>query len=257
MFQHIFFSLSTDIKETIKLPEGTIKRVTDSIAAVEKLGVKPTQLKDNSLYWMTRDLVEVFKTNSREDVCRVFGEHNSLIPWLYKLMSQSSKSPSSENVEEMTPQIFHNLVGRLNVIDIPPHCWTPGYFVERMEHFYEVMRGRESEGSVFMAGTLTPEQAGAVIRMLDFLDPEDHRLEVPLGHDHLTDEYHWCSKCGAVHFDDLETRIKNCPNRPCELEDIIEQLDDAYLCESCREVVYIEEKEEHERSCQPLSPGQK
>ena len=100
---------------------------------------------------------------------------------------------------------------------MPPERWTDDYFRDRMEHLYEVMRGRESEGVTFDAKPLTEKQAASIIRIFDqFLDPCDLRLDVPNGRDYLASSsdggYDWCEKCGPMVWDDVgDCRKRGCP----------------------------------------------
>ena len=65
---------------------------------------------------------------------------------------------------------------------------------------------------------LAPKQAGNVIRLFEqYLDPDDLRLDVPVGHDALYSSsdggYDWCSTHGPIHGDDLPAHSR----KRCEL----------------------------------------
>ena len=88
-----------------------------------------------------------------------------------------------------------------------------------MEHLYEVMRGRKSEGVTFGEKALTTKQAAAVINIFSpYLDHDDRRLDVPNGYDYLASSYDggydWCEKCGAMRPEDADAcRKRKCPIR--------------------------------------------
>jgi hypothetical protein len=88
-----------------------------------------------------------------------------------------------------------------------------------MEHLYEVMRGRESNGVTFDVKPLTEKQAAQVINLFsEFLDPDDLRLNVPDGRDYLASSadggYEWCDKCfKPIAEDDTSCRRRKCPLR--------------------------------------------
>ena len=92
--------------------------------------------------------------------------------------------------------------------------------MEKMNHLYEVMRGRPDDGVSFDETPLTERQAAQVINIFStYLDEHDMRLDVPRGHDYLASSYDggydWCEKCGcAVHPDDIGScEKKKCPLR--------------------------------------------
>ena len=122
-------------------------------------------------------------------------------------------------------------------IKVPYWRWTAEHYHDRMEHAYEVMRGRSSEGEHFDQEPLRVRQANAVIRVFSrWMDEHDVRLEVPNGHDELkrSDDggYSWCENCGAI--DEWEVRseaarcerAKDCPLRRLFADDEFEE-DDA------------------------------
>lgn len=125
-------------------------------------------------------------------------------------------APNETLTVEDARSFWHALESR---IDVPAQRWTSDYYQERMEHLYEVMRGRPSEGVTFGTKALTPKQAAEVVVLFsEFLDDHDIRLDVPLGHDGLRSSadggYVWCEKCGAITDDDVEAcRKRKCPIR--------------------------------------------
>lgn len=125
-----------------------------------------------------------------------------------------------------TPEEAAELWHATDLEQVPMELWDEDYERETMERMYEVLRGR-GDGQYGIRGRkLTEEQAGAVVWlvevMLDLPHADSLRLEVPHGHDGLasTDEYDWCSRCGAIANDDLRSRLRTCPKRKkCELRD--------------------------------------
>jgi len=111
-------------------------------------------------------------------------------------------------------------------IDVPYWRWTAEHYHNRMEHAYEVMRGRSSEGEHFDEEPLSVRQANAVIRVFSrWMDEHDVRLEVPVGHDHLarsdTGGYDWCEHCGAISEYDVRNRAAECDRREsCPLREL-------------------------------------
>jgi len=122
-------------------------------------------------------------------------------------------------------------------IEVPYWRWTAEHYHDRMEHAYEVMRGRASEGEHFDEDPLTVRQANAVIKVFSqWMDEHDVRLEVPNGHDDLkrsdTGEYEWCEHCGAIDEDEVRCKAsvcergKDCPLRQVFSDDEFDE-DDA------------------------------
>lgn len=104
--------------------------------------------------------------------------------------------------ETITPDDARTFWYGLELLSVTPDRWTSDYYRGRMEHLYEVMRGRANEGVTFNARAITTKQAAAVINLLEvYLDRSDLRLEAPKGCDDLASsyygEYEWCDKCFA------------------------------------------------------------
>lgn len=130
--------------------------------------------------------------------------------------AEKGKTPPSEM---LTPEDARTFWYGLQSLEVPIGRWTSDYYRARMEHLYEVMRGRENEGVTFDAKRLSPKQAAAVMNIFStYVDPGDLRLDVPNGHDYLASSsdggYEWCEKCGPAHPDDAQVcRRKACPIR--------------------------------------------
>lgn len=199
------------------VPKGTLAAIRAHVAKVEQtLGFEPTQYRDNPRYWKTTTPKEGV---TDEVLCRVAGEHNAWVRQLYADFVTWQQQPPKPPTELLRVKAARDFWHALRMIDVPPGRWTSDYYRGRMEHLYEVMRGRENEGFRLDARALTPLQAGAVVRLLEgVLDVGDLRLEVPNGHDELRSSvdggYVWCEKCGAVaEEDELLCRKRKCPLR--------------------------------------------
>lgn len=212
---HTFFDLASGLSGPLTVPKGTLAGIFQHVSEVEStFGLEAEQYRDNPPHWKT---TKPTKAVSDQIYCNTASRHNTWVRQLYHSFGEWSKSPV-DGGEELTPEDAQKFWHALTGIDVPPGRWTGDYYRERMEHLYEVMRGRASEGVTFDAKALTPKQAAAVIRIFDqFLDPADLRLEVPNGHDFLAASsdggYEWCEKCGPMIRED----VPDCAKRRCPL----------------------------------------
>jgi len=211
---HVFFDMSVGLNSSLHVPTSTLDEIRAHIAHVEDVfGLEATQYRDNPPHWKSRT---PSKEVTDEVYCEVASEHCAWVRRLYRKFGEWSKTPITDG-EELTPEIAKTFWHGLTMIEVPPERWTDDYYRERMEHLYEVMRGRESEGVTFDTKALTEKQAAAVIRIFDqFLDPGDLRLDVPNGYDHLASSsdggYDWCEKCGPMVWEDVpDCRKRGCP----------------------------------------------
>jgi hypothetical protein len=213
MAYQVFFSMSSGLSKSIKVPKGTLKNILDHVHWVEsRLGYETDQYRNNPKQWKT--------TKPKEGVsdkvyCETAEEHNSYVRWLYEKFSAWSEDPPKE-CETITPKDAKKFWHGLQLIAVPLGRWTEEYYKARMDAIYESLRGRPSEGMNFDSKALTIEQANAVVCLFDqYLDAHDIRLEVPKGYDALysSDDYAWCEKCGAIHWDDVEQEMKRCRKR--------------------------------------------
>jgi hypothetical protein len=210
---HVFFEFSQGFSGPMTVPKGTLKRIVDHVQWVEsELGYETEQYRDNPKHWKTTKPKEGV---SDETYCEVAEEHNMFVRYLYSDFSKWAETPPADGeiiTQDDAKEFWHGL----QTIIVPTSRWTKEYYIARMQALYETMRGRDSEGMSFDAKSLTIEQADAVITMFDqYLDSHDVRLAVPVGYDSLysSDDYAWCDKCGAIHWDDVEYRIKHCRKR--------------------------------------------
>lgn len=246
MSYRVFFDLSSGLAASILVPAGTLAAFQEHVQRVERLlGLETTKYLDNPAHWRT---TTPKKGVTDELFCKVASAHNRWVRWVYRLLGDWSQAtmekpplggwyennfrqPSEESFrfmpnnygkppappETMTPADAQTFWHGLRQIEVPAERWTSDYYRDRMEHIYEVLRGREHEGVTFDSKGLSPKRAAAVINVFsEFLDSHDLRLDVPNGHDYLASSsdggYDWCEKCGPAHPDDARVcRRKACP----------------------------------------------
>jgi hypothetical protein len=222
MSYRTFFSFSTGLSRAISVPKGTFAAMTELIREVEEtLGLKTTQYLNNPPHWDRPG--NAIMAIDNELLCKTAQSHNDVVRDFYEDLSKWSKNPVKDG-EKLTPKKAAKFWHGLEMIEVPPEKWTSDYYADRMEHLYEVMRGREHEGESFNADPLTPKQAGAVIDCFSFLDVGDIRLTVCEDEDHLrrsdTGDYEWCSNCGGIATDDVPQKILHCKKRtPCPIRE--------------------------------------
>lgn len=215
MSYRTFFGLAVGLSKPITAPAGTLKSCQDHVAKVEAtLGFRVERDENNPAYWIAKPQEGV----SDDLLCRTALEHNDWIRRLYANIQEWHKKPPTGGTEVITLEDAQTFWHGLEIIHVPTERWTMTYYRDRMEHFYEVMRGRNSEGVSFDTKALTPKQAASVIILFaEFLDHQDIRLDVPNGHDSLRASYDggydWCTKCGPV----AEEEVENCRKRNCPL----------------------------------------
>lgn len=214
----VFFNFSLGLEQPLVAPKGTLASIIAHVEEVEEaLGLKRMEVgtDDPHLAWDHWDerWRKGFPDVDDKVLCETIGNHNDWVRSLYNKFGGWFNSPV-ENGEIITPDDAKQFWHGLQTLTVRPDRWSADYYRARMEHCFEVLRGRENEGVSFDAKALTPAQAGAVIHLFEtFLDPEDARLECPKDRDYLadSDEYDWCAKCGAVMPDDVD----NCRKRKC------------------------------------------
>lgn len=217
MSYHVFFAFSTGLQTPITAPKGELERIVKHIEGVEHaLGLEREQYRDNPVHWNLRG----FPSASLNDklLCETVERHNRWVRELYDLIAEWASKPV-EGGEIITPEAAKGFWHGLQQLTVPPSRWTGDYYRARMTTFYEVMRGRPTDGITWGVAKLTPKQAGAVIWLFsELLDTQDLRLEVPKGCDHLASsywgEYDWCERCGAV----LPEDSANCRKRKCPVQ---------------------------------------
>lgn len=241
-FQRTYFFFIRGLSASLYVPKGTLAGIQQHVAQVEKrFSLKIETYKNGSRHWCDRSIhaAEISKDIKDEDYCNWAQGHNDWMRWLYGKFCEWSEKPAVDG-ETITPEDAEQFWHALCEIPIPLTRWTQDYFKSRMDHAYRVMRGQESEGIKLFAPELTPQQAGAVIRIFsDWLDLWDTRLEVCRDMDELTEEYHWCEQCGeAIYYEDSDAVLRECSKgRYCPLADYYpeEDLDELFPAEKARQ----------------------
>jgi ribosomal protein L40E len=226
MSYQVFFDFSLGLAQRLRVPAGTKKAIIAHVEEVESvLGLKRTQYENNAIHWDNFDpeFMNGFPSVDNEVLCNTVLEHNAWVRGCYRDFADWSEKPFKSSKghtgEWITPKDAKKFWHGFQRLEVGASRWTPDYYIDRMEHLYEVMRGRESEGVTFGEKALTTKQAAQVINLFStFLDHADRRLDVPNGYDYLASSYDggydWCEKCGPVHPDDADAcRKRKCPIR--------------------------------------------
>lgn len=236
MSYHVFFTFAAGLSKTLSVPKGTKKSYLEHVERVEKtLGLARVRYQDNPVHW--DDFKRDFSKIDDELLCQTVLKHNAWVRQSYADFTFWSEHPftvgkghqdqfpntafpAGWEAEQITPDDAKLFWHGFEMLEVPVDRWTREYYVSRMEHLYEVMRGREHEGVSFDAKRLNEKQAAAVIRLFaEYLDAHDMQLDVPRHHDYLASSYdggyEWCDNCGcAVHPDDIGScKKKKCPLR--------------------------------------------
>lgn len=218
-----YFTFAVGLSKPLRAPVGTLASIHEHIAEVEqKLKLKREKYKDNPVRW------EYFGRFKNADVdnktlCAEVEKHNRWVRWLYDRMAHWQKNPvKGKKGEAITVKAAEEFWHALEFLTVPIERWDEEYYRARMEHAYEVMRGRKSEGEKFDAKILTPKQAGAVILLFSqWLDTHDIRLDVPNGLDELRASwdggYSWSMTCGAIAEEDEDDHARKCRKKDCDV----------------------------------------
>lgn len=216
----ILFDFSSGLSRPLTAPAGTLARIRAHVAHIEStLGLRAERYLDNPAHWARTDFAGV----DDRVLCDEARAHNTWVLHLYEDFGRWHASPASAPHETITPEESTAFWHALRRIDVPRERWTEEHYIAEMEHLYEVLRGRPNGGVTSDVRPLSPEQAGAVIRLIEpYCGVGDPRLEVPKGNDYLatSDDYVWCSTCGrGVEIDDgtgLPEDARRCRRRGCE-----------------------------------------
>jgi len=203
MRYNTFFSLTSGLRDTLYVPAGTIAKVESQMQETERvLGIE-RKTYQGVTRWRTWPHTPPGDL-SDDDYCSTVEDHNSCVQWFYRVVAESSGKPATDETEPLTPERAETFWFALKCLEVPLDRWTADYYRARMEACYECLRGRGAEGMELIAEPLSEQQAGDVIAMFSrWLDRDDIRLRVIKGTDMLTDEYAWCSRCGAVEWDQI------------------------------------------------------
>jgi len=210
---HTYFAFTNGLTEPVHVPVGTLQELRDNFKALEKaLGctIPETTWEKN------------VKPSDIDLLCGSVDRHNKAVIRFYGLVG--AKLEQSVGTEVITPEIAATFWMQLKIIELSPKFWSEDYYRDRMEHLYDVLRGRESEGVTWSKGAkLTPTQAANVINLVaSYLEPNhsDLRLDVPKGRDYLASSYdggyEWCENCNAAIAD---SDIGDCKKRRCPLSE--------------------------------------
>jgi hypothetical protein len=244
----VHFSFSLGLSVPLTVPKGTKQSLIDHVAEVERVlelkRIKPYSQHDRDAghadHWDSFGREKAWADIDDELLCKTVQHHNAWVVETYKWFGIWAKEPFSvpvkrtnENclywyvteVETITPEDAREFWPGFTTLDVPVERWSRDYYQNRMEHLYEVMRGRPQEGVTFDAKALTEQQAGAVINLFsEYIDLHDIRLEVVQspgrgfnGQDRIASShdggYTWCDGCfKPIDYDCIgECKKRGCP----------------------------------------------
>lgn len=208
MSYQVLFALSSGLMKPLHVTNGKLERIFKHQDWIEgELEVELDEWKGETR-WARSPAGDHLDD---ETFCTIASGHNRWVLKLYNDMVVWSEHPV-EGGDVITLEDAKRFWRCLRRIDIPMARWTEDHYRREMKVMYEVLRGRPTDGIIPGGTPLTIEQATNVIILFSFIDPGDQRLDVCEGHDELshTDEYCWCEKCGAIHEDEVEHRMKTC-----------------------------------------------
>jgi hypothetical protein len=235
MSYQTFFLFASGLAKPLYCPPETLAGIREHIRSVEAtLCLETEQYLENPPHWKRNNFEEI----EDEVLCETVREHNDWVRYLHGKFGEWAKA-SPEGAEVISVEDAKTFWHALTPLEASPERWTRDYYRNRMEHLYEVMRGRDNEGvSLDKVKPLTQQQSAAVIGLFaPYLDTYDLRVDVPEypgrgfnGMDYLASSYDggydWCSGdhgtgCfKAIHGDHVgECRKKNCPLRAEREED--------------------------------------
>lgn len=213
-----FFDFSTGLAKPIRVPAGTKARIATHVAHVEEtLGLVPESSGNPPrLSW---PWAPAYQDINSVALGIAVEEHNGWVLAMWNLIGEHVEPRPGTETEEITPADAETFWHALRRLTVPLDLWSEEHYRDRMEHLYEVLRGRESEGVRLGVARLSTRQAAAVIALFgNFLDPGDARLDVPVGHDRLASSsdggYDWCDVCFKPWA--IED-IGDCPRKKCGL----------------------------------------
>lgn len=216
---HILFNFSEGLKETIRVPKGTIEELKAWIEEVtEKLGLEVTQYLDNPKHWAN---YEPDKSIANDIASDYVERHNNKVMRFYFDLQNWAENPESD-YEELTPEIAETFWYGLQTLRLPFHRWSRDYYVSEMKHLFDVMTNGHSKEVTWDTKKLTLKQAASVIHLFaDYLDYHDVRLELPYKQSFLVtgDKYYWCPTHGAIFNEDVVEKSNGkiyCPVSRCK-----------------------------------------
>jgi hypothetical protein len=164
MSYQTFFSFASGLAKPLYCPPGTLAGIMAHVDQVqETLHLKTEQFLNNPPHWMNRRLYDGIDDAI---VCETIRRHNEWVRDLHTRFAKWAQAPA-EGAEVITPDDAKTFWHALACLEVDPDRWTRDYYRNRMEHLYEVMRGRDNEGvSLDEVKPLTQAQAAAVIGLL-------------------------------------------------------------------------------------------
>lgn len=238
MSYDVHFMFSWGLSAPLTVPAGTKQRLLDHVAHVERvLELKRTPCAEGNTkaygpnypdHWdhWKRDWSEI----DDELLCKTILDHNDWVVYTHHQFGEWAKKPFTPTAwikesEILTPEDAREIWPGFEKLAVPPERWSRDYYRSRMEHVYEVMRGRPEEGVTFDAKPLSQQQANAVINIFEqYLDTHYLRLSVVQspgrgfnGQDRLASSYDggydYCDGCfKPIDFDCVgECRKRGCP----------------------------------------------
>lgn len=203
----LFFDLAVGFKKPLTAPEGTYRAILKQIRYVEsELGFNREKYKDNPWRWNDTEKEGV----TDEAFCEVAEKHNNFVIWLHGKLSEWTARRPDGKTEVITVEQSKDFMPGLRRLDIPFERWTEDHFEKKLTSFYEIVRGRNTDGVSFGAEPLNEDQAAQVVLLLhEYIIghgrfPKEY--DVPRGHDYLTnsEDTVWCEQKGwCVHQDDV------------------------------------------------------
>lgn len=212
MSYHVFFSFSTSLAKNMKVPKGTLERITSRIEYTERiLGLErtPTYTPEGEKqrpgwHWhhTEKNMLEMaghpadkgvhqYWLLDRERESRIASMalavrlHNQEIEWLYndlRKWSEKEKWKRGE-AETITVKQSREFWGGLTMLELPKELWDREHYTDHMDHLHTLLTTGESRGVILDCPPFNPEQTEALISLLDGeLDQWgfDARFSIPL-----------------------------------------------------------------------------
>jgi|GEM_PF-2087350 len=195
----LFFDFTVSFKKDMVVPAGTHQRILAQIERVEsELGYKREKYKDNPWHWNGTLKDGVTDTT----FCEVVEKHNSFAIWLFGKLNEWEAEKLNGETETITVEQSRDFMPGLRQLSVPFENWTEDYFEEKLTSFYEIIRGRDTDGASLSAKPLSEDQAREVVVLLhEYIIGHERfpkRYDVSYGRDYLIDseDAAWCEQKG-------------------------------------------------------------
>ena len=244
----VHFMFSWGLATPLTVPKGYTAGLRAHVAGVEGAlnltRIKPFGEADREAghpdHWDSFHREKAWEDIDDDLLCETIVRHNAWVIQTYKEFGMWAQTPFApgqrtndnqlywyiKESETLTPEDAREIWPGFQQLTVPVERWSRDYYRNRMEHLYEVMRGRPEEGVTMDAKPLSQEQAGAIINLFStYLDAHDLRLDVVQspgrgfnGQDRLASSYDggydYCDKCfKPIDFD----CVGQCKKRGCPL----------------------------------------